>query len=160
MSDVLTATAFHEAGHAVIGFLFETRFEPILLDDIEGKRVPGPTPFYVTQAMQNLRRSEYRQAIREDLIVAMSGAIAEERFTGQLNEEAARDDFHFITEALWVMYAEQSDMHSADLWREARRLVNANWLVIERVAAHLSEHRSLSRRELDTLLMPRSMLSG
>ena len=159
MTDALAKTAFHEAGHAVIGYLFETRFEPIQLAAADGNKVPGPVPFYVTQAMQNLRRSEYRQAIREDLVVAMSGAIAEERFTGQLDEVAAKDDFHFISEALWQMYAEQLDTHSADLWREARRLVNENWAVIERVAAYLVEHKALSSRELDSLLTPKSMLA-
>ena len=158
MNDELTAAAFHAAGHAVIGFLFETRFEPVELDAATGDIAPAPTPFYVAQAMQYLRRSEYRQQIREDLMVAMAGAIAEEALTGQLNEVRARDDFHFISEALWEMCGEHADTHSADLWREARRLVNANGAAIQRVAAHLVQHHTLSARELDALLTPRSML--
>lgn len=104
-----------------------------------------------SQAFMNLDRREFRKEIRDHLVSVRCGPLAETTFTGQYNEEGARGDDELVSTTLWQLYGERAGRHEADLTRQARRLVAANWRAIQLVAAALLDRQTLTSDEVTTL---------
>ena len=137
------ATAYHEAGHAVVAIQLGFQFKHITIipgdDDSLGHILYEQYTMFL-----NVGHRSFARDLRDYLVSNRAGPIAEERYTGRWNDVgAAGDDEHFLS-MLYRMYGDRRDRHARDLTRQARRLVATHWRGIECVAQALIREQTLS----------------
>lgn len=167
----LAATAYHEAGHAVItrwlGRSF--RYASIEGDETSSGRVVthGVGDWFRPDSVVNGRT---RRRIEQDGMILLAGHSAEALATGVADFVGAADDYH-LTVGL-VSYAtsgwKETEAYIGWLWErvDAVLAIPAVWEAVEAVAAALLEQRTIegsaARRLVDVALLAArpSMIKG
>ncbi|GLR86516.1 hypothetical protein [Bradyrhizobium iriomotense] len=151
-------TAYHEAGHAVMGCVRE-RY-PLSVSIVgDGKGVVGRTDFeddLPPSVFRHFDQSETKKKyIRTRVLIEVAGTIAHDiKYPGRAHDEGdANDDRsarQFVTEG--VHFEDDRDAYLASARQEAEDLLKKNWPLVEKVATALLERRELSRTELLEIL--------
>lgn len=144
----LTATAYHEAGHAVAHIVLEMPFESATIVPNREEGLLGAVSSGYSQWMLNIHRREFRAEVRDAITITMAGPIAEELLTGWRNDAGASRDDRECWHMLYQIYGERRDRHARDLARRAKKLVVANWALVKRIANALLEYKTLSEAEV------------
>jgi hypothetical protein len=170
------ATAFHEAGHPVVGLrqgspnrLLAVSIVPDLEDGSFGHvsrgKFPrvrdltlgpdGPRHFYRDFNPEVDDRRVVEQRLKPGIVSGFAGVIAETRFTGRRHDWAgAAYDLHQAADAIdfIVGSARQAQKYHAYLWVVAEDAVTNNWQAIEALALELLARKRMSGLETRSFL--------
>lgn len=149
----LLATAYHEAGHAVVGFysrhMPKVRRVSIVPDSKNGTVghvVHHPSPAFVRQLEEGDWNAAIEVRFYEQIRTLYAGGVAERRFTGRRNHVGGRGDYEIISELAVHVSGGGGPVTQALLrWLRlsAEAYVTARWREIEAVAGALVEHKVL-----------------
>jgi hypothetical protein len=149
------ATAYHEAGHAVVSLALRRavrRVSIIADDDTLGRCSSNPIGDWFRPDF-NISGRE-RNIIETETIILLAGFHAEARFAGRRNHVGAASDMHKAVELLtWLAEGEALEKYLAWLNVRSKNLVNTpqNWRAIEYVARELLAPRKISGRAVRQL---------
>jgi ATP-dependent Zn protease len=158
ISPATVATAFHEAGHAVVGHLLTgdvpKKISVIVGDDGSVGRVHNhafPRSFRPEKRLT----TRTRQRLADETVTILAGFAAERKYTGKANCAGAEADF--AGAQIYAKLAAGGDpegMMAFLKWSGflAREAVEKNWTQIERFARRLADAGELEGRELKAAL--------
>jgi ATP-dependent Zn protease len=180
-------SAYHEAGHAVVGVLLRwaIRDVSVIPDEQTMGRVRHPRrselDYWLSDEVKSLKdsapsltervaippseltavqmRMRHRRA-HIDIAVRLAGLKAETRFTGTSNVPGGRFDRMEVLDLARQMASEISITANRIILREsarASRLLNENWPLVEAVARALLVHNRLTGREVRAMVKGRSL---
>ncbi len=89
----LTATAFHEAGHAVMAVLLGRTIQKVTIQP--GKMVGGGGRLGLCQ-MQKGRSKPSKDWLEDDVLILLAGMVAEAHFTGSYCPVGAAEDLRMM----------------------------------------------------------------
>ena len=140
------ATAYHEAGHCVVGLV--TGEEPTKASVVAGDNFEGAT-WFDDDVHALLVDDPPREASEWYIIRAFAGPMADHRYTGNKTETAsgACEDYSQATELLMRLTAEP-DRLAAALQARTEAILTEHWPAVERVAAALAEHLTVDGEEI------------
>ncbi len=95
--DSATATAFHEAGHAVVAFSFGCQIKKVTITP--GHDWLGQYRLGLCELQQG-RSANARNRLDEQIVILFAGMVAEAHFMGRSCEHAASDDLRVIRRLL------------------------------------------------------------
>ena len=132
----MTEKSFHEAGHAVAASVLGTPIKLASLND-------GVTTVWWTGS---------DQARRHEAIIAMAGAAAETRAMSYSREQCDE-----LWKTVWAVDKENCKRQlggagTEHAMRQARWIIEDNWDGIEKVAAALEKHGTLTGEDVAVLL--------
>jgi hypothetical protein len=130
------ATAYHEAGHCVVGLV--TGEAPTKASIVAGDNNEGWT-WFDQDVTALLVDDPPREASEWYIIRALAGPIAEHRYTGRALALNECDDYPRATELLIRLTADP-DALNASLVARTEAILEEHWTAVERVAASLAEH--------------------
>jgi ATP-dependent Zn protease len=147
-------TAFHEAGHAVLGCLVQR--PPLWVSIVpDEKGNVGRTEFE-----QDIPQDGYRyldesdgkkRYIRNRVLIEVAGTIAHNiKFPGRDFDEGDANDDYWATQLVSenVSWDDDREAYLSRARHDAATLLNENWNLVEKVAAALLQHRRLERADL------------
>lgn len=150
---LLQATAFHEAGHALVAYLCGQRLSRLEIHGDEGLsgachalRVPPSPPLDASTPAG-------RAAVEELILCTCAGPLAEARLTGGDWDESSSD----LDAAVRLALQLEDDCDAAMQRLEALRrrldeLLGQHWAAVEAVARLLLRRRSVSGEAVEALL--------
>jgi ATP-dependent Zn protease len=151
----MRATAYHEAGHAVVADRLGYGFSTVSIipdaDDATHGRIVFSCPVLASDPNLGLTlRQEER--VRNNIVVTLAGGIAEERFCGKPTDEitlGTQSDRDSVTDLAFRMAGSTAECQALLDWLATRadNIVTHRWPQIEAVAAALVERRRLSGTE-------------
>ena len=156
-----TATAFHEAGHAVAAFVLGRQVHKVTIEP--GKSAFGTSRLGVCQLGKG-RRKASKDLLEEEVIILFAGMVAEARFTGRYCETGASQDLRQI-QAILCQRA-TSEKHHEKLHRrmldKTEHLIGeqGHVLAIQWLAKELIEKNSLSGRAVKHFVNQAASQSG
>lgn len=143
----LIATAYHEAGHAVMAESLGRLVKKVTI-------VPGKSQFGVARLgvceIGKGRTKAPKDALEEEALILLAGMVAEARFTGQYCQQGASQDLRYVHQLLLNRAASESQLE-----RLQRRLLdktehilheNVHVKAVEAIAAELLEKTTISGR--------------
>jgi hypothetical protein len=151
------ATAFHEAGHAVVGHQLTGEVPRKISVIPEGGSVgrirnrPWPRSFKPLVRMTPLSR----QRLEDETVKILSGFEAERRHTGRADHHGAAEDFKGAKVYAGLIVGDDAEGVAAYIkWCSylARRAVEWNWEQIGRFARRLADAGELEGRDLKKAL--------
>ena len=146
------ATAHHEAGHAVAAIELGFQFDHVTIVPNEDDNSLGHILYGFYSMFLNIGHRQFARDLRDYLITNRAGPVAQERYTGQWDEDGASSDDEHFWQILWQMYGERRERHARNLTRQARRLVYVQWPAIERVTQGLLREHTLSYSDVKKML--------
>lgn len=163
------AIATHEAGHAVAGVVYKRNVTGASLDPPDGLK--GLTQFADEPGqLLDLNDAAARVTIENAIIVAMAGQVAEaEYWKSQAPRYTPLVDTQRVDDAQIDKYVEafgygcEGEMAFRDhCMSNTERLVRdkACAAAIKEVAEHLAENRSITRAELDEILIRHEVIDA
>lgn len=159
----IEATAYHEAGHAVIAYLlgYKPQSATIVPTVETAGHVIHANPLYGFQL--DVDDSDgARLRVESAITICFAGPIAQKRHNPRSWRNAhGQWDYDTIAE-LGLRVCGSGEQATAFIrWREivARDMVQAHWLRIARVAGRLLECERLSHADLDAIIVPRARVT-
>lgn len=154
----LEATAFHEAGHAVAGYLLRRRFKYVTIEPEE--TTLGHVRYYKWRRDQNPEFSwtpALRLRCEEAILTALAGPQAEKIKTGRWNRVGAQSDYGNATDfALTVCGGSEASATAYMKWLEIRCreiLENPrNWRGVTTLADELLKRPRLDNQEARSVI--------
>jgi hypothetical protein len=138
----LTATAYHEAGHAVIALALGRAISRVTV--VPNQRYLGACH------LQKSRFKPTKDWLEDEILILFAGMVAESRVTGKLCASGATQDLRGVRR-LATMRAggdRQVERLERRLLDKTEYLVNDStyWLAIETIAKELMVHQTISGR--------------
>jgi len=157
----IEATAYHEAGHAVIAYLLGDKPQSATIVptvDTAGNVIIHANPLHGFQLDVD-GSDEARLRVEKAITICFAGPIAQKRHNLRSWRKAhGQWDYDTIAQ-LGLRVCGSGEQATAFIrWREivAREMVQANWLRIALVAGQLLERERLSYADLDAIIVPRA----
>lgn len=144
--EVRWATAYHEAGHCVVGLV--TGEHPTRSSIVAGDNYEGATWFEEEDVEALLADDLPREAAEWYVIRAFAGPIAEHRYTGDDATLSECEDYTQAVELLMRLSTEPDRLNAAMVAR-AESILDEHWPAVERVAAALVEHLTVDREAIE-----------
>jgi ATP-dependent Zn protease len=151
MSRRLKATAYHEAGHAVMAIHLKRAIRYVTIeptDDSLGHILNTPMPKFDPD--DEIEPKDFRLVERE-ILVCLAGGAAEYRLTGRRNHRGAAGDDRNALDLASAVYG--SDDVAAKylefMYARVRQLIESPplWIRVEGLAAALLTHKRLNARQ-------------
>jgi ATP-dependent Zn protease len=145
-------TAHHEAGHAVIGCLYDR--PPSSVTIVRDGAAAGKAEFdpdIPDFARSYLNQSAQKRAYTEARVVGeLSGSAAHDLFRpGRTPDQGDRHDLHWAKELISELVSwEDHDKYLEQARVKAKQLLRDNWEWVQAVARALLERKTLSRHEI------------
>lgn len=145
-------TAFHEAGHAVIGRVLGC--PPLKSVSIERNEDENSRGYCWHEPWPEDEEDPWGADERHDqvdILILLAGPAAAHRFTGAYNTVGAAGDLHEATLTAQMLPGQSGDRlnHSQV---EAEQLVATNWTAIEALARELLIHKVLDGPEAERII--------
>lgn len=148
------ATAYHEAGHAVVALAQGLRMERVTIKPSEGSH--GHARASLDELKGVLMNGEVagrrlRNQIEKHMRQRLAGSISQRRFRPlSYRSHHSRDDDEFVLDlsAHLGLSPEEANVRIAQLGDETDRLIKAHWPEIIAVATALLERETLSAAQL------------
>ncbi len=143
----LTATAYHEAGHAVMALSLDRPIQKVTIKP--GRSEFGQRRLGVCK-IGKAKAKASRNLIEDEILILFAGMVAESQFTGKYCERGAAEDLRLIARLLEDRVSTQKQfdrLHRRLLDKTEHELsdeVNAN--AIELIAKELIEKETISGR--------------
>lgn len=143
----LTATAYHEAGHAVMATVLGRNIQKVTIKP--GKIQTGGLRLGLCELATGRRRSSH-DALEDEVLILLAGMVAEAKFTGRYCQLGASQDLRFASSMLQDRGG--NDNHAQRLQRrlldKTEHLLNepAHVQAIMTVAKELIERTTISGR--------------
>ncbi len=102
--DPLMATAYHEAGHAVMAMVLGRRVQKVTITP--GKLEGGGSRLGICE-MKKGRAKSTKDALEDDVLVLLAGMVAEARYTGAYCYDSAAADLRAVKRLLCTRAASQ-----------------------------------------------------
>ena len=135
------ATAYHEAGHAVVALALGRQVHQVSV-------LPNRDRLGVCEFRKpNVRPTE--DWIEREILISLGGIAAEARHTGIHAWESAGRDFQYVHQLAVERAGERrADRYTSRMLSKAEHLIgqDENWRAIERIANELLEHGAISGR--------------
>lgn len=143
----LTATAFHEAGHAVMAVSLGRPVQKVSISPAQLHS--GGTRLGVCE-LQKGRTKASKDAVEDEVLILFAGMVAESQFTGSYCQRGASRDLNAIRRLMQARAANERQM----LRQERRLLDKTEYLLsddrhrraVERIARELVEKTTISGR--------------
>ncbi len=171
-----TATAYHEAGHAVVGFweqvptrLLVVSIAPEPDADSLGHNLRGkhprvrdvelgpdgrPRPFYRDFDPSFDETGLVESRLRPEILMLYAGGLAKKRHTGRMNRVGAAYDMARAADYVDYLVGSprQANALAKYLWIVAEDAVNLHWPEIEALAAELLDRKTMPGRDVGAYL--------
>ncbi|WP_417851921.1 M50 family metallopeptidase [Thalassoglobus sp.] len=144
----LKATAFHEAGHAVMAMLLGRPVEKVTI--VPGQMQSGRGRLGACKIQKGMRKPS-RDPMEDEVLILLAGMVAESRITGRYCQQGASQDLHLVQSLL----SENRATNERQLQRLAKRMIDKteNLLsgaeptkAIELIANELLKNETISGR--------------
>lgn len=151
-SDVEVETAYHEAGHVVMGCVVG-RY-PVSVTIVRNGPVAGKTDFepgVPSFARGHFNDSPQRRAYAEQRVLGeLAGSIAHDLFKpGRTRDKADEVDLHYTRELIIELVSWQDrEEYLEQAQAKAKKLLEDNWQWVAAVARALCQRKTLSRDDL------------
>ena len=155
-TDARWTTAYHEAGHCVVGLL--TGAEPKKASIVAGDNLEGAT-WFDDDAQALLVEDPPREASEWYIIRGLAGPLAEHRFTGDDATPGVCEAYAPATELL-ARLATDTDRLSASLVARTEAILTEHWTAVEQVAATLAEHLTVDGEGLRAAARMKGVRAG
>ena len=155
----LTATAYHEAGHAVAQWRQYMRFKHVTIKP-EGDslgHVLSRQPRWLDPEGEVTGRKRLR--VEREIIADFAGQLSEGKFRGRRPRFGMHSDNQAAVDLAFRFIRGSRDTVEAYLrycFLSARDLVDANWRAVEVVAKALSERETMRFEDVVEVIMPGS----
>lgn len=155
----LAATAYHEAGHAVMSILVN-RIPVSATIEPDGTGVVGKVDFEADappQARRYFDESSVKRAYaRARVLGELAGSIAHDIFEpGRQRDGADQHDDHWASQLAIEMVSWMDASAFLDAARkEAEVLLRTHWAAVEALALALLDHRTMQREDILAALRP------
>jgi hypothetical protein len=136
------ATAYHEAGHCVVGLV--TGAVPTRSSIVAGDNYEGTTWFDEEDVAALLGADPPREASEWYIIRAFAGPLAEHRYARDGAAPDVCEDYAPASAVLSRLTAEPGRLRGV-LVARAEGILDEQWPAVERVAAALVEHLTIDR---------------
>jgi hypothetical protein len=156
------ATAYHEAGHAVVACQLQSAFTTVSVEPDEdslgrllhAQAVPKAEWFHPEEGAINPRT---RSWLEQRILIALAGPEAEMRFTGGTTyEDGADSDMRAAINFTEPLSAPGAELDAFVEWlrcRTANTVADpSNWVAIQNVAAALLASGTLTSRQVRTIV--------
>lgn len=144
---ITLATAYHEAGHAVMALSFGCMIKKVTI--VSGRSWMGQHRLGVCE-LQKGRSANARNLLDDEIVILFAGMVAEARFTGRYCEVGAEEDLRAIRRLIChrVSTVKQHErLHRRLLARTEHFLDDeATALAVEMVANELVQKQTMSGR--------------
>jgi hypothetical protein len=141
-SPVEIATAYHEAGHAVVAIALRKNVERVSIE-----------PNQLRLGQCKLKKGVHgplKDAVETEVLILLGGVVAESRHTGEYDWDAAHGDVQHIRDLLQSRSGgpRQMNRYEQRLIDKAEHLLDQPgvWTAVERVAADLLRNTTISGR--------------
>ncbi|MFK7821357.1 MAG: M50 family metallopeptidase [Planctomycetaceae bacterium] len=150
----LRATAFHEAGHAVMALLLGRPIEKVTISPAQLKS--GGTRLGACK-IQKGRTKPSKDEVEDSALILLAGMVAESFVTGQYNQAGAAQDLQMMKSILTANRARDEKRFQ----KIAKRMVDKTEHLlgqpfarqaVRQIAAQLIEHETISGRAARHLL--------
>jgi ATP-dependent Zn protease len=155
-----TATAYHEAGHAVAAWLRGMKFREVsILPNASanslGHLLHAGEPRWFHPEYDVSLRTVAR--VENHILVCFAGPAAEARLRGRHNWRGAGSDMQQAADMVSFLCgsAEEEEAYLKLVRIRARGLVEAHWVKVEAIAMALMDRRRLTWVEVDTIIRGR-----
>lgn len=148
----LKATAFHEAGHAVMALILGRAISKVTV-------APGQSHLGVQRLgachLQKGKAKSSQNFLEDEVMILLAGMVAESQITGQYCQQGAAQDLRYVRR----MLASRNEGEK-QIERLERRLLNKTehylldrqaWDAVERIAAELINNQTISGRAVKHL---------
>lgn len=143
----LQATAYHEAGHAVMALVLGRLIDRVTI-------VPGKTQFGTATLgqckIQKTRTKSSKDWLEDEMLILLAGMVAEAQFTGEYCTSGATQDLRAVRRL-----AESRSGGGGQVERLERRALDKaeyllsdseHWQAVEAIVKQLLEHQTISGR--------------
>lgn len=157
LSPRTVATAFHESGHAIAGFVLgrnvPKKISILPEDGSLGRTLNRPFPRWFRPELRLTTRT--REALEIEMVTVLAGFAAEKRHTGKPNYFGSREDI--ATSNAYAALVAPDDVGAVPYRRwcayRASQVVAEQWKAIEHLARALLAAGELRGRKLDAVLI-------
>lgn len=152
----LTATAHHEAGHAVVSLALGRAVRRVSIVPNPKDDTLGHCRGYPSRRLARvsfLPFEEARRVVEVRALVLFAGGLAEAEFLGRANRVGAQGDREDLADLLLIATGSAAEAAAYGNWlcERARNMVLAHWHQIQAVAGALLERKVLSGAEVREL---------
>lgn len=150
------ATAYHEAGHAVVKWILGLPIDDVsIVRDEESHGHTTGQPAVSDLQLDSDNSDEARIRAEKDAMDSLAGMIAQRRFRPRScrNYHASRD-WKCAEDLLSGFVQSDRELNALLKLLEIRNqdLFDLHWKLVEKVAAALIEHKQLSKVQFETLM--------
>jgi hypothetical protein len=146
----LKAVAYHEAGHAVVGWVLDPQVRPRRVTIVRGDGSLG----HVEHSRSRGRRNDMEfltargRLVRDsEAISSFAGRLAQAKFLGYMPRWSHDGDYHQIAGLCYYQDPEMQRLWCRLRHLESQSYVNLRWPQIELVAAALLEKKTLNLQQ-------------
>ena len=158
----IESTAYHEAGHAVVGWDLHTQLTGVTIvasgDALGICQFHKRGNFHLDRSNYMVEDSDWR-TFRRVVNVAtrfLAGMEAEREFTGRYNYRGASSDYEWASEICHYFsrddYGPEADAMIKWLRLRAKNIVQVRWAGVEALARQLLEAKTLKGREAEEVI--------
>lgn len=166
----IVATAYHEAGHIVVGTLLGIEYKAVWIKTSEWDKGPewdtGPyaggnkmvNPIRIFPAREG-KNTESPERIKKHMIISFSGPIAESLFRGstKLDFPTAAGDIEEALMCLEAIYEDKESEEASETFvkcqSKANEIVKENWNLIKDMASALMKKGTLNQSEIQSMVV-------
>ncbi|HBJ36416.1 MAG TPA: cell division protein FtsH [Planctomycetaceae bacterium] len=145
----LIATAYHEAGHAVMAAILGRNIQKVTIK--AGQIQTGGVRLGVCELASGRRRAS-NDALQDEVLILLAGMVAEAKFTGRYCKLGASQDLRHVASLLHERGGneKQAERLQRRMLDKAEHLLNvpAHWQAITLVAKELIERKAISGRSV------------
>jgi hypothetical protein len=147
MAFALRATAYHEAGHAVMAMLLGRAVQKVTI--APGQSHLGAQRLGACHLQKGKSRGSH-DYLEDEVMILLAGMVAESQITGQYCQQGASQDLRFVRRMLQTRNDGERQIQRLEkrlLSKTEHHLLDADpWRAVEAIAAELIKSQTISGR--------------
>jgi ATP-dependent Zn protease len=141
----LLATAYHEAGHAVMALAVGRVIERVTI--VPGKMQTGHATLGLCK-VQKTRTRASKDWLEDEMLILLAGMVAEAQFTGEYCTAGAQQDLRAVRRLAETRGGRQVERLERRALDKAESILadEQHWSAVEAIVKQLLEHQTISGR--------------